>query len=176
MTWPDWLVILTLAVAFWGGYRNGVVRELISLLAVVLAWVLAGVLAGSVAGSFQLQFGLSPSAAHLAAFWFLFLVFFAATRAAGWLLERFTKLPLMRIASGVGGGFVACGKAVLALWFVLFIALFFPIARDVRTTLRKSATVSTIESLNRPAYAMIDQALPRSARPFERLVLDHHHL
>ena len=28
MNWVDALVLLTLAVAFWGGYRAGVVREL----------------------------------------------------------------------------------------------------------------------------------------------------
>lgn len=176
MTWADWLVALTLVVAFWGGYRSGLIRESISILSIIVAWVLAGAFAGLLGGSLQDRFALSPGAAHLAAFWLLFLVIFAATRALGWLLERFTSLPLLRIASGIGGGAVACGKAVLLLWLVLFIALFFPISRDVRATLRRSPSVVTIEAINRPAFAMLNQSLPRNARPFADLILAHHRL
>ncbi|MDQ6779616.1 MAG: CvpA family protein, partial [Candidatus Eremiobacteraeota bacterium] len=121
LTWADALVGLTLAVAFWGGYRSGVVRELIGVLAIVIAWATAGTFAGVLAATLQARYGLSPGAGHLAAFWLLFLVVFAATRLLGWLVERFAALPILRIASGVGGGFVACGKAVLLLWLVLFI-------------------------------------------------------
>ena len=176
MTWADGLVALTLAVAFWGGYRSGVVRELIGILAIILAWVLAGAFAGLLSEALQQRFGLSQGAGHLAAFWLLFLVVFAGVRAIGWLVERFTSLPLLRVASGIGGGFVACAKALLLLWLVLFVALFFPISRDVRATLKSSASVGVIVALDRPAFAMLNESLPNSARPFARFILAHHHL
>ncbi|MDQ6823926.1 MAG: CvpA family protein [Candidatus Eremiobacteraeota bacterium] len=176
MTWADILVGLTLLVAFWGGYRSGVIREMIAILSIIVAWALAGAFASPLAGALQDRFALSPGSGHLAAFWLLFLVIFAGTRALGWLVERFTSLPLLRIASGIGGGVVACAKAILLMWLVLFIALFFPIARDVRATLRRSPSVTTIEALNRPAFAMLNQSLPRNARPFANLILAHHRL
>lgn len=176
MTWADVLVALTLAVAFWGGYRSGMIRELIGILSIIVAWALAGAFAGLLSETLQLRFALSAGAAHLSAFWLLFLVVFAATRALGWLVERFTALPLLRFASGIGGGIVACAKAILLLWLVLFVALFFPISRDVRATLRKSPSVETIEALDRPAFAMLNQSLPHNARPFADLILAHHHL
>jgi uncharacterized membrane protein required for colicin V production len=176
VTWADGLVVLTLAVAFWGGYRSGVVREAVGMLAIILAWALAGAFAGAMGPTFQAHFGLSPASAHLVSFWLLFLFVFGATRAAGWAVERVTARPVLKVASGIGGGFVACAKAVLALWLILFIALFFPVAPDVRATLSRSPSVVAIEALDKPAYAMLSASLPRRARPLVRLFLDSHHL
>jgi uncharacterized membrane protein required for colicin V production len=176
MTWADGLVILTFGVAFWGGYRGGVVREAIGMLALIMAWVLAGAFAGTMSPALQNSLGLSPASSHLASFWLLFLFVFGATRAAGWAVERLTAKPMLRVVNGVGGGIVACAKAVLALWLVLFIALFFPVAADVRATLSRSPSVLAIQALDRPAYAMLTASLPRRARPFVRVFLDHHHL
>lgn len=176
MTWADWLVLLTLAVAFWGGYRGGIVRESIGLASIIVAGVVAGTLAGPLTPGFQKNFALEPASAHLVAFWLLFLVAFAVTRLAGWAAERATALPALKIASGLGGGLVACVKAVLALWCILFVALFFPIAPDVRATLRDSPSVRVIESLDASAYAMIEGALPGRAQPWARLFLRRHRL
>jgi len=176
MTWADGLVGLTLAVAFWGGYRAGVVREAIGMVAIILAWVAAGAFAGTMSPALQNILGLSPASAHLVGFWLLFLFTFAAARAAGWAFERVTAQPVLRIASGIGGGIVACAKAVLLLWLILFIALFFPIANDVRTILKRSPSVEMIEALDRPAYAMLTASLPPRTHAFVRMFLDHHHL
>ena len=176
MTWADGLVLLTTAVAFWGGYRSGVVREAIGMVAIIMAWVLAGAFAGMMSPALERGLALSPAASHLVAFWLLFLFVFGATRAVGWAVERFTAAPILRAASGVGSGIVACAKAVLALWLVLFVALFFPIAKDVRATLAASPTVKAIAALDAPAYAMLEASLPVRARPFARAFLDHHHL
>lgn len=176
MTWADWLVLLTLAVAFWGGYRSGLIRESIGLASIIVAAVVAGSLAGAVTPNIQKGFGLPTASAHLLGFWSLFLVAFAVTRLAGWAAERAVAIPVLKVASGFGGGAVACVKAVLALWCILFVALFFPMARDVRTTLRGSPTVRMIEGLDAPAYAIIEGSLPGNARPWARLFLKHHHL
>lgn len=176
--WPDLLVALTFIVAFWGGYRNGVIRELIDLGSIILAWVIAGSLAGVLAAGLAPAWRLQDATAHLIAFWILFLVAFVALRAAGWALEKFAKLPVLRIASGVGGGVVACAKAVLVIWLVLFVALFFPIAPDVRSALKASWSISTIELLDRPAIALLDKSLPFPwyTRPFIEPSLRRHHL
>lgn len=176
MTWADALVIATLLVAFWGGYRAGFISEIIDLAAIAAAWLAAGALAGTVAAGIGAQWRLGPGVAHLIAFWLLFLVVFVAVRALGWLLERFARLPLVSIASGLGGGLAAAAKAVLLLWLILFVALFFPISLDVREVLGRSPTIRTIELLNLPVEAFIDQSLPAFARPVSREILKHHHL
>jgi uncharacterized membrane protein required for colicin V production len=176
MNWIDALVFLTLAVAFWGGYKAGVVRELIGLVAIVLAWVLAGAFAGPFADALARQWNTSVSVAHLIGFWLLFLVVFAAVRAAGWLLERAASLPVIKIVSGLGGGIVAAAKAVLLLWCLLFVALFFPISADVRQALRSSPSARAIDALDDPAYAMLESALPKPVRVVTRSILKHHRI
>ncbi len=176
LTWADGLIALTLAVAFWGGYRAGMVRELVGIAAVIVSWVLSGLFAGSLAAALQSMYALGGGSSHLLAFWLLFLLVFAGVRAAGWIAERFASLPGLRVASGLGGGAVACAKAVLLLWLVMFVALFFPIAPDVRSALRGSRSIQAIETLNGPAYAMIGEALPHGVRPFGRLILKRHRL
>ena len=178
MTWPDILVLITLAVAFVSGYRNGVIREFIDLGSIILAWIAAGALAATLAVGLAPSWHLAPASAHLIAFWILFLTVFVALRVLGWMLDRFAKLPVLRVASGAGGGIVAMAKGVLILWLVLFIALFFPIAPDVRDALRNSKSVPMIELLDRPAIALLDQSVPFPwyTRPFVNSTLRHHHL
>ncbi len=174
MTWVDALALGTLGVAFWGGYRTGVIREIAGLLSVIAAWMLAGFFAGELAPELRNQWRLSPASAHLIAFWLLFLVMLVAMRLAGSLLERFAAAPVLKTISGIGGGCIACAKAVLILWLILFIARFFPVAPDVRETFGRSASVAAIEALDRPAIAMITDALPRHVRPYSRMLLRWH--
>jgi membrane protein required for colicin V production len=176
MNWVDALVFLTLAAAFWGGYRNGLVRELIGLAAVVLAWFAAAGFAGPTAAWMTAQWQLTPSVARVAAFWTVFLAVFVAVRAAGWLLERITKLPVISIVSGIGGGLAACVKAAVLLWAVLFVALFFPMAGDVRTALKNSPSAIFIDSFDAPVTAAIDAALPKLTRPVWHMVMKRHRL
>jgi membrane protein required for colicin V production len=176
VNWVDALVILTLAAAFWGGYRNGLVRELVGLAAVILAWIAASAFANPTADWIATQWALSPSVARVAAFWAVFLAVFVAIRAAGWLLERITKLPVINVASGIGGGLAACLKASVLLWAILFVALFFPMDNDVRTALKNSPSANYIESFDAPVTAAIDAALPKLARPVWHVVMKRHRL
>ena len=176
MNWVDALVLLTFGVAFWGGYRAGVVREVIGLASIVVAWVLAGLFAGPFSDSLGVALGVSVAIAHLIGFWLLFLIVFAGVRALGWFLERAAALPIIKVVSGVGGGVVAAAKAALLLWLILFIALFFPISPDVRAAMRASPTARAIDSLDTPAYAMLEGALPKTVRIVAASILKHHRL
>jgi membrane protein required for colicin V production len=176
VNWVDALVFLTLAAAFWGGYRNGLVRELIGLAAVVLAWFAAVAFANPMSDWIATVWTLAPSVARVAAFWAVFLVVFVGVRAAGWLLERIAKLPVINIVSGIGGGLAACVKAAVLLWAILFVSLFFPMDRDVRTALKTSPSAAFIESFDAPVTAAIDAALPKLARPVWHVVMKHHRL
>jgi len=71
---------------------------------------------------------------------------------------------------------VASAKAVLLLWFLLFVALFFPISPDVRSAMRASPTARAIDALDAPAYSMLEAALPRSVRVVASSFLKHHRL
>ena len=176
MNWVDALVFLTLAVAVWGGYRAGLIRELIGFAAIGVAWLLAGAFAGPFSDSISAQWHTPVGVVHLIGFWLLFLIVFAAVRAAGWISERFASLPILKIVSGIGGGLVAAAKSVLLLWFLLFVALFFPISGDVRSAMRSSPSARAIDSLDIPIYAMIEGSMPHTVRVVASTILKHHRL
>lgn len=176
MNWVDILVALTLLAAFWGGYRNGLVREVIGLAAVVLAWFAATAFATGTSDWIAAQWNFSPAVARVAAFWSVFLAAFVVVRALGWLLERVTKLPVISIVSGIGGGLVSAVKALVLLWAVLFVALFFPMDAQVREALRESPSAEVIESFDGPVVAAIDAALPKVTRPVWHVVMKKHKL
>jgi membrane protein required for colicin V production len=176
MNWVDILVALTLLAAFWGGYRNGLVREVIGLAAVVLAWLAATAFASAATDWISAQWTVAPAVARVAAFWAVFLLAFVAVRALGWLLERVTKLPVISIVSGIGGGLVSGIKALVLLWAILFVALFFPMDKEVREALRQSPSATLIESFDGPVVAAIDAALPKVTRPVWHIVMKKHRL
>jgi membrane protein required for colicin V production len=176
MNWVDILVALTLLAAFWGGYRNGLVREVIGLAAVVLAWFAATAFASAASDWLSAQWAVSPTVARVIAFWSVFLFAFVAVRALGWLLEHITKLPVVSIVSGIGGGLVSSVKVLVLLWAVLFVALFFPMDQQVRQALRQSPSAMLIESFDAPVVAAIDAALPKVTRPVWHIVMKKHRL
>ena len=73
-------------------------------------------------------------------------------------------------------GAVTAFRAALLLWLILFIALFFPISPDVRAAMRASPTARAIDSLDTPAYAMLEGALPKTVRIVAASILKHHRL
>jgi uncharacterized membrane protein required for colicin V production len=176
VSWPDVFVALTLAVTFWGGFRSGFFREASVLAAIGLGWLVAGALSGVVAAVFPFWRSLSDAAMHLIAFWLIFLIVFAAVRALGYMLERIPLPPILVFFSRIGGGLVGCAKAVFVLWLILFIALFFPIDKDVRAALHASPSARAIDSLNQPVNAFIEQSTPSLVRPIATLVLRHHRI
>jgi uncharacterized membrane protein required for colicin V production len=176
MTWVDAFVVLTLAAAFWGGYRAGAVRESVVVVSAIIAALAAGSFAGSLASWAHASFHLAPASAHLACFLFLFLLVFVLVRVAGWAADRRIAHPVLRVASSIGGGLVACAKAVLVLWLALFIGLFFPLAPDVRSALRASPSVRLLEKIDIPVYGAIIESLPGRDRLAARFLLNRHHL
>jgi uncharacterized membrane protein required for colicin V production len=176
MNWVDLFIVLTLAAAFWGGYRNGIVREALLSVCLLIAWLVAGSLSGAASTLLQRSFHLAPASAHLATFWALFLAVFCVVRISGWAADRPLAGSRWSLLSRVGGGLVGCGEAVLALWLILFVGLFFPLAPDVHATLHASPSVRWIESIDQPVYGSIVGALPENLKPVGRFILTRHHL
>jgi membrane protein required for colicin V production len=176
VSWPDIFVFLTLVIGFWAGYRSGFFREASVLAALFLGLLVAGYLAGVLAAMLVFWRGLSPAALHLIAYWLLFLFVFAAVRALGYLLERIQLPSILGFISRICGGLVSCLKAAFALWLILFVALFFPMDKDVRAALRASPSARAIDSVNPGVNDVLEQATPALVRPLAALVLKHHRL
>jgi len=136
MHWLDVIILLMFILPMFIGYRRGLIRTIVPLVAIVLGIIVAGQSYDSMAN--WLSNWLESSAqAKIVAFAIIFILFMAAMVVASSLLRRFLKLLLMGWVDKVGGlvfglviGSVISG-AILSL-----IANSFP---SVEATFAKSA-------------------------------------
>jgi len=174
VTWIDGLALLTFAVAFYCGWRVGLVAEFFDVGSLVGAVALAGVSAGWLAGGLPPTWPLSDPARHLMAFWFAFILFYGLLRALGWFVQYYRDWRGARWLSGIGGGLIAVVKAAAALFVILYFALFAQIDPQVRTTLRESPLANAFDKYYPPINDAVVQMWPRLYRPVVRMYMEHH--
>ncbi|HLN47651.1 MAG TPA: CvpA family protein [Magnetospirillaceae bacterium] len=176
MTWIDGMVLLTVAVAFYCGWRAGLVAEFFDFGSLVVAALLAGMWSGGFASGLPPTWPLSESARHLMAFWFLFILIYGLMRALGWFLARYREWPGSFWVGGIGGGVVASVKVLAALFVLLYLALFVPIDPQVRDTLRHSPVASAFDAHYAPINDAVIEMSPRVYRFIVRPYMSHHRL
>ncbi|TET75723.1 MAG: CvpA family protein [Dehalococcoidia bacterium] len=138
MNWLDAIIILMLILPTFIGYRRGLIRTVVPLVAIVLGIIIAGRAYDDLGGWFHPGLLKSEAQANIVAFAIIFILFMAAMAVVSGLLHRFFNLLLMGWVDKVGGlvfGLVLGGVvsgAILSL-----IANTFPSA--VQATFEKSA-------------------------------------
>jgi hypothetical protein len=84
------------------------------------------------------------------------------------------RLPVLGLGNALAGAAIGLLKAAIAIWIVLYIALFFPLSPGVRRELRRSVLIEYITSPNPAVDRAIISTLPTFARPFVRPVFERH--
>jgi uncharacterized membrane protein required for colicin V production len=173
-TWPD-LVIGGLALIFaLKGWKRGLVSELAGAVAVFAAIVAAVRYPGSL-DDIAVRFGhAGPGAAHIVGMVVFALAVYLAIMAVAWILGRFAKLPVISLGNSAGGALVGLTKALVGVWAVLYVALFFPLTHDVRSDLRHSTLASIVTQPNARVDALMRGALPQFVKPFTDPVFVNH--
>jgi len=174
MTWIDGLALLTFAIAFYCGWRAGLVAEFFDLGSLVGAAALAGFCSGWVAGGLPPDWPLSDAARHLMAFWLLFLIFYAVIRVVGWFVQYYREWRASYWISGIGGGLIGVVKAAAALFVILYFALFAQIDPQLRDTLRQSPLANAFDKYYPAINDAVVQTWPRIYRPVIRMYMQHH--
>lgn len=176
MTWPD-LVIAVIAVLFAvKGYRKGFVSELAGAVALFIALIAALRYPGTFDGMVGSLTGLGPGSAHVVAMVAFAVVVYVIVILIAWILGRFAKLPLVGIGNAIGGAVVGAGKVLVVSWAILYVALFFPLSRDLRDDLRRSTLVQLVTQPNAQVDDTVRGLLPWFVRPFMIPLFAHHHL
>jgi uncharacterized membrane protein required for colicin V production len=176
MTWIDGMVLLTVAVAFYCGWRAGLVAEFFDLGSLVVAALLAGMWSGGFASGLPPTWPLSEAARHLMAFWFLFILVYGLVRALGWFVATYRHWRGAFWVSGIGGGLVASVKVLAALFVLLYLALFVPIDPQVRDTLRHSPVAMAFDARYPPINDAVIEMSPRAYRLIVRPYMLHHRI
>ena len=176
MTWIDALAILTLGIAFYCGWRVGLIGEFFDAGSLVGATLLAGLWSGGIAAGLPPTWPLSEAARHLMAFWLLFLFIFAIIRCIGWLIAYRSDWPASTWLNGVGGGLIGAVKALAALFVVLYVALFVPMDAQVRDTLRQSPIAVQLDRFFPPLNDAVVSIAPKYYKLVVRPIMRGHRL
>ena len=175
LAWPDIIIGAVIAISTFKGYSRGFVSELAGAIAVFAALITPWYYTGGFDTTLERYLKLGPGSAHVVGMFLTGIATYAVIIAASWVLNRFAKLPVLGLANALAGGAVGAIKGAVLMWFVLFVALYFPLSPDIRTDLHRSVLVGYLTQPD----ANIDRALlatvPWFAKPFLMPYFHRHH-
>ncbi len=156
------------------GYKRGFISELAGALALFASLLVPFWYNGFADFWIRAYMHLGPGSAHVVGMLFVGLGTYAAIMIIAWALGRVAKLPFLGLGNALAGAAVGVLKSAVFLWFVLFIALFFPLSPDLRADLHHSRLVAVFVQPDQRIDDAISAALPWFARPFARPLLNRH--
>ncbi len=174
IAWPDLAIGAILAFSAFTGWRRGFISELTGAVALFAALLAAfyypGIWDAQVADTTHLTKG----SAHVAAMLLAGAVAYLAVYAIGYVLERVAKLPVLGTVNGILGAVVGIGKALVFIWIILYVALWFPLSGDFRADLHRSVLASAITQPNEGLDGAIRSSFPWYQRPFTKGAFEKH--
>jgi len=176
ITWPDVVIFIVLAIATYKGYARGFVSELGGAVAVTAALITPWFYNGSLDGQIEGLTKLGPGSAHVVGMFATGLLTYVVLLVIARLLGAIAKLPVLGLGNALAGAAVGFAKGAILLWLVLFIALFFPLSRDIRSDLHQSRFAPYLVSYDAPLEDAILSTIPWFARPFAMPYFRRHHL
>ncbi|HEV2738940.1 MAG TPA: CvpA family protein [Candidatus Elarobacter sp.] len=165
MTWPD-LVIGFIALLFaLKGWKRGFVAEIGGFIALAVAIWAAIHYPGTFDAFFRDMVHLGEGSAHVVGMVVFALMVYVALMVISSVLSRIAKLPIIGLGNGLGGAFVGVAKSLVGVWVVLYVLLFFPLTRDIRTDFHNSATVAFVTQRNPQIDEFFRGTMPWFVRP-----------
>jgi membrane protein required for colicin V production len=164
--WPDLLIVTVALIGALMGLRRGFVAALTGFVAVAVAIFAAFRYQGSWDGWVIALTHLNPSSGHVVAMSLFAIAAYVAVVAAGFVLGGFAKLPGLGLINALLGAVVGVAEAAALLWAVLYIALFFPMPKELRADLARSPLVGALTAPNAQVDGTVKSLLPGMVRPF----------
>jgi membrane protein required for colicin V production len=174
MVWLDIIIAAILLIAALKGYKRGFIMELAGAIAIILSLITPWLYNGAFDGPLENMLRLGPGAAHVIAMFAVGVATYIAVLLVARVLSAVAKLPVLGTGNALAGGAVGLAKGAIGVWIVLYVALFFPLSRDIRADLHRSVLAHYITQPN----AMVDQkviaTLPWFVRPYVHPIFARH--
>jgi uncharacterized membrane protein required for colicin V production len=174
MVWPDIVILAILAFALLKGFKRGFILELSGAAALAVSLAVPWFYNGSFDAPVENALHVGAGAAHVIAMGCLAVAAYLAVFLFARILNAFAKLPVLGTGNAVAGALVSGAKAVVFLWVVLYVALFFPLSADLRRDLHRSFTVNILTSQNAAIDRAVIATLPWFARPYAEPLFARH--
>jgi uncharacterized membrane protein required for colicin V production len=176
IAWPDLIIAAVLLIATFKGYTRGFISELGGAVAVTAALITPWFYNGSLDPQIESFTKLGPGSAHVVGMFATALATYIIVLAIAWILNRIAKLPLLGIGNALGGAAIGFAKGAILIWFILFVALFFPLSPDIREGLHQSRLAPYFVAYDSTIDDAILSTIPPFARPFVQPIFDRHQL
>ena len=172
--WPDLLIAVVVVIGALMGFRRGFVAALTGIVAVVIAVYAGFQYGGAWDGWIAALTHLSAGSAHVVALSLWAISAYLITVIIGVILGGFARLPGLGFINALLGAGVGALEGAALLWLALYIALLFPLPKDVRADLARSPLVGMLTAQNARVDAAFTGLLPWLARPFANGFFSHH--
>ena len=176
VSWPD-LVIGAIVLLFaLKGWKRGFVAEIGGFIALAAAaW--AALHYPGVLDSILAEYAhLGDGSAHLVGMIVFAGIVYVALMVVSAVLSRIARLPVIGLGNGIAGAGVGAVKALIGVWIVLYVALFFALPRDVRGDLHNSAIVGYVTQDNAQVDRFVIGTMPWFIRPLASPLFARHRL
>ena len=174
MAWPDIVAGSIFAFAALRGWRVGLIAELTGTLALVAGIGAAFAYPGAWDGFVMSMLHLGSGSARVGGMFAYAVVAYTVVSAIGFALGRVAKLPIIGTANAALGSAFGLAKSMLFVWAVLYIALFFPLSRDLRDDLHRSRFVAMLSSDDAGLDDTLRSSLPQFVRPYSKDIFARH--
>jgi uncharacterized membrane protein required for colicin V production len=174
MSWPDLVIGVVVLLFALKGFKRGLVAEIGGFIALAVAIWAALHYPGTLDQVMRDTFHVNPGSAHVAGMVAFAVLVYMVLLVISAVLSRIAKLPIIGLGNAAGGAVVGIVKALIGTWAVLYIALFFPLSRDLRDDLHRSQAVQIVTSENPQIDAVVKATMPWFARPFIEPLFAHH--
>ncbi len=163
----DLFILLPFALFAFQGFRNGVVREILTIAGVILAVYMAFLYMDATANVIEPLLNQSRDVAVIIAGFGIFFLIFILVLLGAELINKFLillKLNLFNRILGMGFGIFKCGIVISAV--LLLLAGFNLPAEETRT---ESVTYPYVIQIAPGAYNVVSAMIPGSERFVERI-------
>ena len=174
IAWPDIVIAIVILVTTLKGIKRGMVGELTGALALVFGLAAAFSYAGTFDDFVRSHGHLAPATAHVVGMLLYGALAYAIVYALGAALSTIARLPLLNVANTVLGGVVGFAKGAVYSWAILYVALFFPLPRDVRNDLHRSQLVAMLQIPDTWLDDRVREKLPAFMRTYGDPILNGH--
>ncbi|MBV8689492.1 MAG: CvpA family protein [Candidatus Eremiobacteraeota bacterium] len=166
LVWPDLVIGAIILIATLKGYKRGFISELAGVVALFAALITPFWYNGFADQTLEGYVRLGPGSAHVIAMFLVGLATYAVVIGLAWFLNRFAKLPLLGLGNALAGGAIGLLKSLVFVWFILYVALLFPLSPDLRNDLHNARLVALLTQPDGRIDGAITSVLPWFARPF----------
>ena len=174
ITWPDLVIGAILLLFALKGWKRGFVGEIGGFIALAAA-IWAGLHYPGVLDQPARDYvHVNPGSAHVVGMITFALIVYIALLAISAILSGIAKLPVIGIGNALGGAGIGVVKALLGIWVVLYVVLFFPLTPDLRTDLHNSQLVALVTAENPYVDGVVKSSMPWFVRPLVQPIFARH--